>query len=238
MPPIHHAKPLTKHLAKQLANTLLARGGQTVMRAPLYPVDLVFETIPGWFSAYDALGLWTAATLANGDFLEIGHYCGRSTSLICQRIQLLGGVNRFVSYDLSHLSQAELQRHFAALNPTGTTTLPPDLIALYAAGRTTTDVARAHLTQHGLADYVTLIGGDFREDTSTYDFIFCDAAHHAEEIAANIPHCQRLLRPTGILAVHDVTAPLVAAYQQYGFALCVTIGTVGIFRLSAKNKAP
>lgn len=207
------------------------------MRAPGYPIDLVFDTIPGWFSADDALGLWTAATLATGDFLEIGHYCGRSTSLICQRIKLLGGVNRFVSYDLSHLSQADLQRHFADLNPTGTTTLPPDLTALFAAGRTTTDVARAHLTQHGLAEYVTLIGGDFRDDTSVYDFIFCDAAHNADEIAANIPHCQRLLRPTGILAVHDVTAPLVAAYQQQGFALCVIIGTVGIFRVVTKQQA-
>jgi SAM-dependent methyltransferase len=218
---LHHIKNTTNALATT---------GHTLVRTPFIPCTLVFEQIPGWFSRDDALGLWSAAAPKNGAFLEIGHYCGRSTSILCQRRQYLGGIERFVSYDLSLPTAQAFIAHFQPLQPEPVT-IPPQLAAIYASGSTITQTAQHYLTQHGLANDVQLIAGDFRHDPHTYDFIFCDAVHNEQEIAANLPDCIRLLKSGGIFTAHDVTPELLPLYERHGLRVVMIIGTVGIFCL-------
>jgi SAM-dependent methyltransferase len=213
---------------KQTVNALLAKHGHALQRTPFIPCSLVYDTIPGWFSHEDAHGLWSAAALKNGSFLEIGHYFGRSTSILCQRRQYLGGIDRFISYDLSLPTAQAFIEHFQPLQ-TEPVIIPAELAAIYAAGSTITQTAHHHLAQHGLANEVELIAGDFRQDQHTYDFIFCDAVHNEREIAANLPDCIRLLKSGGIFTAHDVTPELLPLYQRHGLRVVMIIGTVGVF---------
>lgn len=155
---------------------------------PSFPMPpTAFESIPGWFSPAEARLLFLLAYSSPGRILEIGHFLGRSTSAICEGIRLAGTEREFVSYDMGFRSSDEFVAYYSTLYRTTTFPVPPvyeDLV--YSKGLTTSEIARRHLDRFGLAQYVTLIAGDFLGSSSKYDLIFADVMHDTTEIARNL----------------------------------------------------
>jgi hypothetical protein len=66
-------------------------------------------------------------------------------------------------------------------------------------------VLRGNIERCGLSHIVQIHYGDFRDaEPVVSGFVFCDALHDLNEIASNAPSLLRFLRPTSVLACHDI----------------------------------
>jgi hypothetical protein len=195
---------------------------------------LVCQHIPGWFSIHEAEALYLlAATSSARRMLEIGHFLGRSTSVICEAIRDIDQVVEFNSYDLGFKNSDEFTAHYKRVHGTRAWVEPPEYERLvFSQGTTTTDIARRHLERFNLDPYVNLISGDFTTlERTQYGFIFCDALHDNGEIVINLPHIIAASDDDCIWAFHDMKPSNVADIQSRTAAKFIrVIETLGIFR--------
>ena len=141
-----------------------------------------------------------------GGLFEAGTFLGRSTSVFCEAIRKEGQVGRkFVSYDLSLPSEVGFKHYMQSIGHTDEQVCPPkELTDIWAAGTSSTELARKNLASHGLLDHVELRIGDFRQDSGVYETLFFDVVHGMEEAAANLPHIVRLSAPKAVVGIHDM----------------------------------
>lgn len=212
----------------------LQRVGFTINRIDLHTKRLVSPDIPGWFSVAEAQALYMlAATTRATRIMEVGHFLGRSTSAICQGIQESGSVVEFNSYDLGFTSPDEFVAHYRRVHDTCATEVPEEYDRLvFAQGKTTTEIAKAHLSRFGLDGFVNLINGDFRIlNRAQYDFIFCDAMHDHGETTTNLPHVITASGDDCVWAFHDMNASNIANVLQNAPARLIrVVDSLGVFR--------
>ncbi len=220
-------------VAKRLIGRLLRKTGYSLTR--IVPrTELVCQHIPGWFSIVEAEALYMLAATTSADrILEIGHFLGRSTSAICEGIRDASSVVEFNSYDLGFANAQEFVAHYERVQVTSSSRVPPEYEQMvFAQGKTTTEIAKKHLSRFGLDRYVNLINGDFSIlDQTRYRFIFCDAVHDRGEISFNLPHVIAASDDDCVWAFHDMTPPNVSTVlQQAPARLIRVVDTLGIFR--------
>jgi hypothetical protein len=200
---------------------------------------LVSPNIPGWFGVEEAETLYLlAATTTAERMLEVGHFLGRSTSAICEGIRDAGRTVEFKSYDLGFTSPEEFVAHYRQIHDTVSSQVPAEYNELvFSQKKTTTEIARAHLTRFGLETFVNLISGDFTAlDQSRYGFIFCDAMHDSGEIGLNLPPVMAASADDCVWAFHDMTESNVAEVLRISPAhLIRVIDTLGIFRFQRSD---
>lgn len=219
--------------SKRAVGWLLRKAGYSLTR--IVPrTKLVCQHIPGWFSIPEAEALYELASLSFSQrFLEVGHFLGRSTSVICEAIRDTDAIVEFNSYDLGFSSAEEFVNHYKRVHATTATCVPLELEKLvFSRNRTTTEIARQNLERFDLGRHVNLISGDFTvTDQSQYGLILCDALHDHKEIEINLPHVVNASADECVWAFHDMTAANVATVMNLVDARHVrTIDTLGIFR--------
>ncbi len=225
---------------KHLMGSLVRRTGYAITRVEKR-TSLVCADIPGWFSVEEAEALYMLVASSSATrILEIGHFLGRSTSVICQAIRAAGHSPEFNSYDLGFTNSEEFAEHFRRVHQGKLGEVPQEYVDLvYSKNKTTTDVAHAYLQHYGLDGFVHLFSGDFTLlDKTRYDLIFCDAVHELHEIRLNLPHVMNASNDGCIWALHDMTPPNIAEVLAISNArLLSVVDTLGIFRFTSKPAA-
>jgi predicted O-methyltransferase YrrM len=173
---------------------------------------MIYKNIQGWFLEEEANALYQLTSETSGSILEIGHFYGRSTSVICEALKEKNKKNQFVSYDLGFASSEDVRQFYSKVmyydQDTG---LVPELYKeSFDKKITTTEIARENLKKYNLDSYVKLISGNFIDlDKDKHTLIFCDATHDAKEIEINLPHIIARSEPGTIWAFHDLNAKTV-----------------------------
>lgn len=227
-------------MLKQAVGRIIRSAGYSVTRieADETKTGLVFQQIPGWFTAKEAEALYLlAATSTASRFLEIGHFLGRSTSVFCEAIRDTGHAVEFNSYDLGFTNSEEFIAHYKNVHDTISTAPPEEYERLvFSEGATTTQVAGRNLERFGLRRYVNLISGDFTQlEKGRYGFIFCDAVHDHGEINLMVPHVMAASEDDCIWALHDMTPENIEYVQRIVDApLIRTADSLGIFRFKRR----
>jgi len=173
---------------------------------------MIYKNIQGWFLEEEADILYKLAAETTGNILEIGHFYGRSTSVICESLKDKNKNNKFVSYDIGFASPEDVRQFYSkVMHYNIDTGLVPDLYKeSFDKKITTTEIAKKNLKKYNLDSYVKLISGNFIDlDKDTYTLIFCDATHDAKEIEVNLPHIIERSKPGTIWAFHDLNAKTV-----------------------------
>jgi predicted O-methyltransferase YrrM len=200
---------------------------------------LVCPNIPGWFSVVEAEALYLlAATTTARRMLEVGHYLGRSTSAICEGIRDAGSTPEFNSFDLGFANADEFIAHYKKVHNHCSAAVPLEYERMvFAQNKSTTEIAKAHLSRFHLDGFVNLISGDFTVlSRGQYGFIFCDAMHDKEEIAVNLPHVIAASTDDCVWAIHDMSAANIAEVLRGSSARLIrVVDTLGIFRFENKT---
>lgn len=221
------------HKVKVRVRRLLGSVGYEV-RSTKKQTRLVYPNIPGWFTYEEAEVLYLLGFMARGRVLEIGHFLGRSTSVLCEAIRDSGRTVEFNSYDIGFKSADEFVEFYSRVYGSKSFPIPPEMEAMiFSRKMTTTQIAQEYLTKYGLAEYVALHSADFNaHGQSRYDFIFCDAMHDAREIRVNLPGMVQNSADNCTWAVHDMTAANVATLLAEAPAakLIVRADTLGVFQ--------
>ena len=138
-----------------------------------------------------------AASHADGPFLEVGSYCGRSTVW-------LGGAARQtgrVVFAVDHHTGSEE-------NQPGWEWHEPDLVDPRTGRMDTLPHFRATIVGAGLTDEVIAVVGDSptvaRTWTTPHAFLFIDGGHGVEPAALDYALWTPHVAPGGTLAIHDV----------------------------------
>jgi hypothetical protein len=195
-----------------------------------------YRKIPGWFNEYEAELLYLVTYMFSGRALEIGHFLGCSTSVMCDAIHDSGRQVEFNSYDLGFGTPDEIISHYKRVYGEGFVGGLPAIYEelVFSRNTTTTALARMHLAEHGLDKYVNLIVGDFSQiDNSRYGLIFCDATHDAQEIRHNLPKVIERSADICTWAFHDTSDENAALILQYPGVKAITRAqSVGVFQYS------
>lgn len=170
------------------------------------PERYLRDDIPGWFTANEARLLFTAVALRQPrTILEIGTFLGRSTTTIALAIRDGGFACDFTSVDFDVADEAAFLRQMPMTHGR-TSIMPTEYHVAFADGLSTSAYAKRMLQRHGVEPLVRLMSGDFRAVASgTYDLVFADCLHDADEIRRNAPGIVPFIAAGGTLAVHDAT---------------------------------
>lgn len=165
----------------------------------LIDVMRVMENFDGWFTAKAGAALYTSALMApvGGDFVEIGSFKGRSTSVLGYAIQATQRANKIYAVD-PHNGSEEHQEggSFADRMPVEGTTYHEFIRNMQRCGhadrvvpmRMTSIDAAAAWSKHAKPISLLFIDGDHSVNGCEADFLAWD----------------RFLVPRGILLLHDV----------------------------------
>jgi predicted O-methyltransferase YrrM len=141
--------------------------------------------------------------LKPGTVLEIGTHIGASTVHIAAALQLCrlrhGKPARLVSVDIADVNSVEKKPWLEF----GTRYSPLEMIERLGFG--------------GIVEFVTapsLVYAETCEDT--FDFIFLDGSHAAAVVYQEIPMAMKLLKPGGIILLHDYFPDLRALWSNGG----------------------
>jgi hypothetical protein len=221
-----------------LVNWPMRKVGYTISRVDPR-TKLVCTNIPGWFSVMEAEALYMLAATTRADrILEVGHFLGRSTSAICEGLRDSGRTAEFNSFDLGFASPDEFVAHYKKIHTQSPTKVPAEYDRLvFAQKKTTTEIAKAHLSRFGLDGYVNLVSGDFTLlSRGQYQFIFCDAMHDIGEITLNLPHVIAASADDCVWAFHDMgTENNNEVLRGSSARLIRVVDTLGIFRFQRKT---
>jgi hypothetical protein len=182
--------------------------------------------IRGYMSPKERQILYALARWLPGPIVEIGSWCGLSTTAIARGIRDSGKMKSFHTYDLA-LTLDNMRPVDGGMGlfldgddvPHGVCTeelFKRDILPVLSADGSSQAALRKNLERLGLAKLVTIHTGDFRNFRPIVSgFVFCDAMHDLYEISCNAPALRRFLRPGSILACHDITDPnLLAAVRE------------------------
>lgn len=223
---------------KRYAGAAARKFGYRIERIKPQKSPLVFANVPGWFSQEEADLLYLIGFMAQGPILEIGHFLGRSTSVLCQSIQDSGRPIQFNSYDLGFGSAEEFVEAYRRIYDGRSIGIPKELEEMvFSRNASTTDIARRNLRELNLDGYVNLIAADFSQvDVTKYDLIFCDAMHDAHEIQVNIPAIIRCSQNICTWAFHDMSDENVQAVSQAAPVKFITRrDSLGVFQFHSSN---
>jgi len=131
--------------------------------------------IPGWLAPEDALKLYELAYFASGPILEIGMYCGRSTTIMATAVADSGRDIPIISIDIDPLALAMTMR------------------SLQAHG-----VERNVILACSCLD-------DFVRAVPVFEpsLIFLDANHALEAVSADLTAMRKCATPGTLLLFHD-----------------------------------
>lgn len=156
-------------------------------------MDHFYETIPGWFAAAE---IYSAAVRHFGPgarFVEIGAWKGRSTAYMAVEIINAGKlidfhtVDHFLGSDeTAHHNDADVQR--GTLKDVFLRNISP---------------VRGGVTVH----QVSSLEASMRFEDRSVDFIFIDAGHDKNSVAADIKAWTPKLKPGGVIAGDDINWP-------------------------------
>ncbi|MFM8625833.1 MAG: class I SAM-dependent methyltransferase [Actinomycetota bacterium] len=138
-----------------------------------------------------------AAPHADGPFVEIGSYCGRSTVWLGAAARTTGRTLFAVDH---HFGSEE--------NQPGWEWHEPDLVDPRTGRMDTLPRLRATLVDAGLTDVVVTVVGDSptvaRAWSTPIAFLFIDGGHGVEPARRDYEMWTPLVAPGGTLAIHDV----------------------------------
>jgi hypothetical protein len=171
--------------------------------------------ILGFHSPKERQILYALARWLPGPIIEIGSWCGLSTTAIARGIRDSGKTKLFHTYDLA-LTPENFRRIDGGIG----LFLDGDAVShgvyteeLYQrwiypvlrAPGSSQAALRKNLERLGLAKFVNIHVGDFRSFPPIVGgFVFCDTLHDLYDISCNAPALRRFLRPGSILACHDI----------------------------------
>lgn len=163
----------------------------------------------GWMSAKDLTILYNAASMANGDVLEVGPWLGRSSSAIAAGLQAREAAgSAALKYDIIDFGITSAQEWQDRFNHPLRFDKDQGRVAeavLHPGG--TIAVLIQNLKANGLLKSVTnIIRGDFLECpiSRSYGMIFCDATHDVAEIDRHLPKIAELAAPGATLVFDDI----------------------------------
>jgi predicted O-methyltransferase YrrM len=131
--------------------------------------------VPGWLTAAEGLAL--ARLAQDAEVLEIGSYHGRSTVCMAQVARRLDSI--------------DWHQGDAGSGPGGTLPALKGTLWRFALRQTVQlHVARTAEVAPGLP-------------ARSFDLAFVDGAHDEESVRIDVRACQRLVRPGGVIALHD-----------------------------------
>ena len=163
-----------------------------------------FKNIPGWFSEEEAALLYDVVTTTEGPVLEIGHFLGRSTSVICEAIHDGGSLRTFRSYDLGFETESDFLSYYTSIYQSDSFDIPPEFSQVYQQGQISTELAFLNLKRVGLEGLVELISGFFQSDPHKYHIVFADVMHDPVEIRQNLHDIIRVSSDSCLWLFHDM----------------------------------
>lgn len=189
-------------------------GGATVNAPAIADKDGVIQhyyaAIPGWFEAqrlYAAVVKWANE---GSYFVEVGAFKGRSAAFMAVEI---ANSKKLIAFDVVD--------HFKGSGAEHET--DPDVKAgtLRNAFAWFTSPVKDFITGVVAEDSITAAG---RYRDGTLDFVFIDAAHDTESVAADIAAWRPKMKADGIIAGDDYNAPSVATAVNAAFGESVIDG--------------
>jgi hypothetical protein len=168
----------------------------------------IYKNITGWFSSNEADLLYRYALNTDGPILEIGHFLGRSTSVICEAIKDSNKQIVFDSYDLNLNTEKDFLSYYEPIH--GPLEIPYLLKdEVISKKLETINLVKANLNEHNLLQYVNLKTENFNTiSNKKFKLIFADVLHDKAEIDLNLPYILKLLESNSYLAVHDLSDDL------------------------------
>jgi hypothetical protein len=171
--------------------------------------------IRGFHTPKERQILYALARWLPGPIIEIGSWCGLSTTAIAQGIRDSGERKSFHTYDLA-LTLDNIRPVDGGMGlfldgddvPHGVCTeelYQRDILPVLSAPGSSQGELRKNLERLGLTELVSIHVGDFRSFAPMVGgFVFCDSLHDLHEISCNAPALRHFLRPGSILACHDI----------------------------------
>ena len=191
--------------------------------------------IKGFMSEEDSYFLYVSVLFSRPkSILEIGHFLGKSTAVICQAIRDAKLTTRFDSFDFPHQSKEDFEDYYSAIHKK-TIHASKAYSDIFDNGLNFTNVAKKNLENIGLASYVNLIAQDFRKsEHKSYDLIFADVLHDNAEILHNIADVLEFGHNETIYMFDDMNYQNIALIEsQSKLTLIRQTGKVGAFRISS-----
>jgi predicted O-methyltransferase YrrM len=179
----------------------------------------------------DSFFLYTSVLFSRPkSILEIGHYLGKSTAAICQAIRESRLVTRFDSYDLPYQSSLEFEEYYSNVHKREVHAIDA-YSRILDQGNIFTDVAKQNLKAIGLEKFVNLFAMDFRKsEQGSYDLIFADILHDADEIRHNLDDILNLGHPKTLYLFDDMKAENIHLVESLTpLRLIRKIGKIGAF---------
>jgi predicted O-methyltransferase YrrM len=183
--------------------------------------------ITGWHSPKERQILYALARWLPGPIIEIGSWCGLSTTAIARGIRDSGKKKSFHTYDLEltvdNFRPVDggiglfLDGDNVAHGVCSEEVYRRNILPILNEPGSAEGALRRNLERLGLANFVTIHRGDFRNFPAIQGgFVFCDAMHDLHEISSNGPALRRFLRPGSILACDDIVLDpgLLAAVRE------------------------
>ena len=184
-----------------------------------WPLIAPAESVPGWLTRREQKALYYAGLCLPGPFLEVGAWAGRSTTCIALGISRSTARKPFVSCELNptaaNFRQIDADTVGFFYPPGEAVVLGTCSIAEYRQNiapivespNGVIGTLRATLRERGLAEFVEIREGDFRQSQqSGFGFVFADCMHTTDEVERNVPDLRARLASGGVLACHDTTA--------------------------------
>jgi len=171
--------------------------------------------------------LYGLARWLPGPIIEIGSWCGLSTTAIAHGIKDSGDRKQFRTYDLAltldNFRPFEggygmfLENDNVTLGVCSKEVYENRLFPVLSLPDAAQGELRRNIEKCGLTKFVNIQVGDFRTfPPIVCGLVFCDALHDLHEIALNAPALRPFLRSSSILACHDIArnADLIAALRN------------------------
>jgi len=199
-------------------------------RFPLLNFD-----IKGFMSEEDSYFLYVSVLFSRPkSILEIGHFLGKSTAVICQAIRDAKFTTRFDSFDFPHQSTEAFEDYYSGIHKK-TVHASKAYTDIFDNGLNFTQVAKRNLESIGLASYVNLIAKDFRKsEYKSYDLIFADVLHDSAEILHNIVDVLEFGHSETIYMFDDMNYQNIRLIEsQSKLTLIRQTGKIGAFRISS-----
>lgn len=174
------------------------------------------EGIAGWLSPVERQMLYALAYWLPGPIVEIGPWCGLSTTAIARGIEDSRSCKSFDTFDLrltpEHFRPMEdgsvgvfFEFDDVAHGVLTEEFYRKEILPVVNPPSSSEKVLRANLDRLGLSKCVQIHYGNFRDFVAFHcGFVFCDAIHDLNEVISNGPGLRCYLRSGSVLACHDV----------------------------------
>ena len=164
----------------------------------------LWKDVDGWLESDASIALWAITrSLNNGIIIEIGTYCGRSTTILSTSAKKNGSTVISIDHHIGSIEHAHKGNKYFRESIGRAFTLPifSDTFDNKRLFENVIPIVTTSEKAHNL------IGSSFEEEKKKLDFVFVDGDHSYEGCLMDLTLWANLIKKEGFIAVHDSTRP-------------------------------